>query len=366
MKVEHGGNAGALAESLGYRLEDCLDFSANINPLGLSPALRAGLIEAIDSLVHYPDIDYSKSRQFLADYHGLDRSNVLLANGAVEIFYELARYFKPEKLVTLSPTFMEYEKAFQQQGSQIGRFVLQGPDYSWTFDDLLPSLEPLSQGDAVLICNPNNPTGSLVTNAVLTELAGYLLEKGAILILDEAFIDFLEDQDDYSFQSYLKAYPNTVIVRSLTKFYAIPGLRLGYALSCHPACFQEIEGSRAPWTVNSLADQVLPLLLTDRAYQEQTRQWLKTEQDFLYQGLAALPQLAVVRPSANYIFFEYQGQLDLRAALWQRKIFIRSCQNYHDLGPNHYRIAIRSRQENEQLLQALRTVLSEVEPNEHN
>lgn len=358
MKVEHGGNLAALAAQLGYEAEDCLDFSANINPFGLSPALREGLVKAIDSLVHYPDIDYSRSRKFLAAAHGLDSSQVLLANGAVEIFYELARFFRPQRLLTLSPTFMEYEKAFGQVGSQLVTHRLEAPDYQWAFDSLLPSLESLSQGDAVLICNPNNPTGTLVKNDSLQQLAAYLLEKEVLLILDEAFMDFVDQAASYSFLPYLQAYPNTVIVRSLTKFYAIPGLRLGYALSCHASCFETIEQTRAPWTVNSLADQVLPILFQDRAYQEQTRRWLKEEQAFLYKELSGLPDLLVLKPSVNYIFFEYLGSLDLRQALWQRKIFIRSCQNYHDLGPQHYRIAIRSRAENEQLLQALREVLA--------
>ena len=122
MKVEHGGNAAALAEEFGFSLEDCLDFSANINPLGISPKLRACLTESIDWLVHYPDISYSRSRELLAHHHGLEKDNVLLANGAVEVFYELARFLRPKKVLTLSPTFMEYEKAFSQVLSLQKRF----------------------------------------------------------------------------------------------------------------------------------------------------------------------------------------------------------------------------------------------------
>ncbi|KXT83799.1 L-threonine 3-O-phosphate decarboxylase [Streptococcus sp. DD11] len=358
MIVEHGGNAAALAEAFGYSLDDCLDFSANINPLGLSPRLRDCLLDALDdALVHYPDSVYRHSREALGDHHGLDSSQVLLGNGAVELFYDLARFFHPQTLLTLSPTFMEYEKAFAQVQTETKRVVLEAPDYSWSFEQLLPALETLAAGDAVLICNPNNPTGSLSRRSELEKLASFLQEREMVLIVDEAFMDFLEDERDFSFTYSLKDFPNAVVVRSLTKFYAIPGLRLGYALSCHPACFEAVEGSRAPWSVNALADKAVPALLGDRDYQEATRQWLRAEQAFLYQGLSAVAQLRPVRPSVNYIFFEYLGPLDLRQELRKRKIFIRSCQNYPNLTDRHYRVAIRSRQENEQLLAALTAVL---------
>ena len=326
MKVEHGGNAAALAEEFGFSLEDCLDFSANINPLGISQKLRACLTESIDWLIHYPDISYSHSRELLAHHHGLDKDNVLLANGAVEVFYEC--------------------------------FSLPSPSYEWNLADMLPALDSLTAGDAVLICNPNNPTGTLIRRTELEKLAEDLQERQIFLILDEAFMDFLDNEEDYSFVSRLATYPNAVVVRSLTKFYAIPGLRLGYALSCHPTCFEEIEGSRAPWSVNAMADQALPVLLEDLAYHQATKQWLRVERDFLFQGLTAFSQIRPVKPSVNYIFFEYLGQQDLRQELRQRKIFIRSCQNYHDLTERHYRIAIRSHQENEQLLACLTEVLA--------
>ena len=339
MKVEHGGNAAALAEEFGFSLEDCLDFSANINPLGISPRLRACLTESIDWLVHYPDISYSRSRELLAHHHDLEKDKVLLANGAVEVFYELARFLRPKTVLTLSPTFMEYEKAFSQVQAKVERFSLPSPSYEWNLADMLPALDSLTVGDAVLICNPNNPTGTLIRRTELEKLAEDLQERQIFLILDEAFMDFLDDEEAYSFVSCLAAYPNAVVVRSLTKFYAIPGLRLGYALSCHPT-----------------------VLLEDEAYQQATKQWLRVERDFLFQGLTAFSQIRPVKPSVNYIFFEYLGQQDLRQELRQRKIFIRSCQNYHDLTDRHYRIAIRSHQENEQLLACLTEVLAKEAP----
>lgn len=357
MKVEHGGNMNQLASDFGFRPEDCLDFSANINPLGLSEKVKSKIIETLDSLVHYPDVTYSQSKAALAEYHSCPTQQILLSNGAVEIFYELARYVKPKKILLLSPTFMEYEKAFKQVGSEIICHVLEGPHYSWTFESILPNLEKLSSGDLVLICNPNNPTGTLVPTATLLLVAEFLRQKGAYLVLDEAFMDFVLDNDAYSMVAHLKDYQNVIVVRSLTKFYAIPGLRLGYALSSNIDLIAAIDEMRPPWTINALADALVPVILKDSEYHHATEEWLKSEQEFLYKELTALPDLQVLPPTVNYIFFEYEGNESLRELLIQEKIFIRSCHNYHHLNDRHYRVAIRSREENCRLIEAFRSVL---------
>lgn len=357
MPVEHGGNVLALANQLGYKRQDCLDFSANINPLGVSERVKAGLLADWDLLTHYPDLHYQTSRERLAEHHGLDAEAVLLANGAVELFYDLARALKPSKVLLLQPTFLEYEVAFAQVGTAISYLTLTEPDYSWDVERLLSQIEEFGAGDMVLLCNPNNPTGSLVTNTLLRDLATVLLSRQITLVLDEAFADFLEDEEQHSFVSDLKAFANVLIVRSLTKFYAIPGLRLGYALTYNRSYLEAIEQIRPPWTVNALAEVALSLLLDDKPYQQKTKAWVTTEKAFLYQGLSAFKQLVPLKPTVNYIFFKYLGDLDLREVLRQRKIFIRSCANYPSLTDKHYRVAVRSRSENECLLATLADVL---------
>ena len=151
-------------------------------------------------------------------------------------------------------------------------------------------------------------------------------------------------------------FANAIVVRSLTKFHAIPGLRLGYALGIHP-CLAKMNERRAPWTINALALQALPVILKDRDYQTQTLKWLQNEKDFLYQSLENFSALRVLKPSVNYIFFQYTGDKDLREELWRYNIFIRSCANYRNLTSNYYRIAIRSREENSCLLAALEAIL---------
>ncbi|CQR25643.1 L-threonine-O-3-phosphate decarboxylase [Streptococcus varani] len=357
MAVEHGGNMLSLAREFGFRTEDCLDFSANINPLGLSERARECILQNLDAILHYPDVNYRTARSYLAAYHGVNEEQILLSNGAVELFYDLARQIKPPKVLLLSPTFMEYERAFSLEGTTFFYHVLKGPEFRWSLESIKSDLALLSAGDMVLICNPNNPTGSLVTGLELKKLAQLLQQRNIGLIVDEAFVDFTKNEATYTLISYLKDLPNAIVVRSLTKFYALPGLRLGYLVTKNEQLIRGIEGFKPPWTVNALSDALVPVILEDKAYKDATFSWLKAEQKFLYSGLKELSELDVTVPSANYIFFEYKGEIDLRAALRQKKIFIRSCSNYHHLTDKYYRIAIRNRTENQRLLKVLKELL---------
>ncbi|MGT2757580.1 threonine-phosphate decarboxylase CobD [Streptococcus ovuberis] len=359
--IEHGGNVAAVAAQRGGNQRDFLDLSANINPLGLPQQLKRCLQESITALEHYPDSHYRQAREFLAEYHCCQVNHVGLWNGAIEAFYELARLFRPQKVVLLQPTFMEYEEAFRQVGAMCHYVALEGETYHPNLEALLAEVVSLQAGDVVVICNPNNPTGSLWPLKDLVAVATALRNRGAFLILDEAFMDFVVNESDYSFISLLSDYPNVIVVRSLTKFYAIPGLRLGYSVSYSPLYSAYLQEGLQPWRVNALAQAAVPVLLEDKVYQEQTAVWLCEEQPFLYNSLKAFSVLTVVPPSVNYIFFRYHGQLDLREALLEHQVLIRSCANYNGLTDHHYRVAIRSREENQRFLAALALVLDQGE-----
>lgn len=354
--VEHGGNLAHLAALAGYEPTDCIDFSANINPLGLSRAVRNHLIRELDHLTVYPDVKQRQARDYLATYHGLEPENFLLCNGAVEAFYDFARWLQPKRAWILEPTFLEYRKAFASTGAQIQSIPLKEPAFTWTFESLRLDLAAVQEGDVVVLCNPNNPTGTQSSRSELEELVMWLGRRGAWCLLDEAFIDFIEEEDA-SLLPLLQKLEKLVIVRSLTKFFALPGLRLGYMTTGHATCLEEIRQQRPPWTVNHLAASALPVLLADTDYQRRTYEWLAKEQAYLYQGLKAFPSLSVHRPTANFIFFRYKGQRDLRQRLWEQKLLIRSCWNYPGLGENYYRVGIRSHLENRRLLEVLGEVL---------
>lgn len=359
MKVEHGGNRLYQAQRWGVNLQNSIDFSANINPLGLSLKVRECLIQNLDSLVHYPDSDYQLARQAVASYHNLSIEQVLLGNGAIELIYLLARCLKPKTVLIPSPTFMEYEKAFREVSSEINYLELQPPHFEYQLDQLLASLAHLNPGDALILCNPNNPTSSLMKKSDLLGLLEECTKRGVYLLVDEAFMDFLDDVE--SLIPDVTRFPQLFIWRSLTKFYAVPGLRLGYLVSSHQKMMKLLRDAQIPWMVNALALSILPVLLEDGSYRQKTLEYIEAERFFLTNSLQKLPQLIVVPAHANYIFLHYHGKLDLEAELGKRGMFIRSCQNYHGLDRSYYRLAVRRHEENQVLIATLKSLIVEEE-----
>lgn len=359
MKVEHGGNRFFQAQKWGVDLQTCIDFSANINPLGLSSKVRDCIVRNLESLVHYPDPDYQIARQALAAYHHLSEEQILLGNGAIELIYHLARCLRPRKVLLPSPTFMEYEKAFREVSSEINYIELIPPHFEYQLNHFVESLAHLNPGDALVLCNPNNPTSSLMKKTDLLELLEECASKGIYLLLDEAFMDFLDDAE--SLIAEIIHFSNLFIWRSLTKFYAVPGLRLGYLVSSDQKIMEQLREAQIPWMVNALAVSILPVLLEDADYRQKTLEYIEAERFFLTTSLQQLPQLTVAPAHANYIFLHYHGKLDLEAELGKKGIFIRSCRNYHGLSQSYYRLAVRRHEENQILLEALKSLLREDE-----
>lgn len=354
----HGGNVEQIARLKGLKREELIDFSANINPLGIPQTLKQVIGQLLEQSSDYPDVDYMKPRQAIAKQEDCDIENVLLSNGAAQLFFELAQQLKPQKMVILAPTFAEYKQAFSRRETECIELPLDSKQhYVWHVEELLSLVSQLSKGDVVLLCNPNNPTGTLADNTILRTVAEEAELRQLTLIIDEAFMDFVKNKEKYTFVPFLKEYPNTIVVKSMTKFFAVPGLRLGYAISANTALFKCITETRVPWSVNTLAAQSVSILLNDTSYHEQTMEWLSAEQTWLYDQLKQIPHLNVEKPTVNYIFFECLLEKDLYHELLDQRIIIRRCANYTGLNNRHYRVAIKARKDNECLIKALKKIM---------
>jgi threonine-phosphate decarboxylase len=352
---QHGGNVLEMALKLGVDERTLCDFSANINPLGMPEALRIALIEHLSLAERYPDPHYRRLHEQLARHHACPASWILAGNGATELIFDLACLLRQKTVMLLTPGFAEYRRALQWMECRIEDYPLAESDNFCPDSRLLAALH--SGIDALFLCSPNNPTGQLIAPDLLNAIARRCHEQGIILVIDEAFMDFLPDAP--SMITQLAQWPNMFVLRSLTKFYAIPGLRLGYLINSDPQAMQSLRARRPPWTINAFAALAGEIVLNQQDYQQQTRRWLLAEQTFLYGELTALPDIKVWLPAANYIFLHcLRPDFDLQAALLQRKILIRSCANYPGLNSGYYRLAIRSHQDNQRLLSSLRQVLS--------
>jgi len=357
---DHGGNVFALARSLGVPPEELTDFSANINPLGPAPGVREALAASFDRIVHYPDRQAYELRRALADFHGTDLSGVAVANGSTELIYLMPRLLPGRRGLIVAPAFSEYARSLERAGWETAYFTLSpGDGFSLPLDRLA---ERLAEGFGLMfLCNPANPTGALIPRPVVEEILALCRRAGTFLVLDEAFMDFCEGE---SAKDVIRREGGGVVLRSMTKFYAIPGLRLGYALG--PAdILERISSFLEPWSVNTPAQVAGVASLADAGYRERTIRTVTAEREALARGLAALPGLVPFPSAANYLLVRLQSGMtaaELRDALIPKGIIIRDCCNYTGLDGSFFRVAVRGGEENRKLLKALVEALPEPFP----
>ena len=359
----HGGNIYEMAERHGLDPAQIIDFSASINPLGLSPRAKKKIVkDGLAAILHYPDSRCSRLRKTLAEFHHAPETCFLAGAGSTEFIYSLPRYLNLKSVLLVTPAFSEYENALESTGGegQIHFFETREED---GFElDVGGLLLTLTQGyDALYLCNPNNPTGILTERRDLLRVLARAEEEKVWFILDEAFIDFVPRE------SLLLEAPRSsrlIILRSLTKFYALPGLRAGYLVS-NPEVVGYFARNQEPWSVNALAQLVAAESLLDKAYAERTLEFIRRERENLTHDLRSIPGFIPYPSSANYLLVQLHPSLnltagELRERLTPRGILIRDCGSFHHLGPYFFRIAVRSRKENLTLLKALRQIHKEI------
>ena len=344
----HGGDVYHLARSLGLELSELLDFSANINPLGFPPGIPGAIQKALPEIVHYPDRRCLELTRELADYHGLQVEQILVGNGSTELIYLAARALKPKKALIVAPAFSEYEHALQAAGVPV-EFFITTEAQNFTLDQ---ALDPRG-ADLVFLAQPASPSGILLPPDLLLEVAGRLDSAGVTLLLDEAFVDFVEEA---SFKTHLAQFPRVLILRSFTKFFAIPGMRLGYLLAA-PEIISRLAALQEPWSVSTLAQAMGRACLQDRDYMARSRDLIREEKEYLFEGLEFLTGLQPFRSAVNYLLVKLTGKdfiaSGLQRALLIDKIVIRDASNFRGLDERFFRVAVRTREENDRLLSSL-------------
>lgn len=358
MKAEHGGNIYAASRNFQHK-EEWLDYSANINPLGLASSVKAAMLQAMDSVIHYPDADAYELKQAICRAYGISADFITVGNGAVELLYVLSHIIQPHNVLVMAPTFSEYERAACAAGAQVSYYVLRAhDDFKVNSHDLIEKIETIKP-EMVFLCNPNNPTGALMTPKEIAEVITFAAKNKSLVVVDESFLDFLS-WNDWTCQPLLSKFPNLIIVHSLTKFYAIPGLRLGFALASE-SITKKLHLSKDPWNVNSIAQAAGVAALGDEVYAEQSRAYIAQEKKLFYQCLAKISGFKPYEPAANYIFVDiFQSHWTasvLYKKMMERRILIRDCSNYEGLGDHYIRLAVKSHEQNQRVIFELQNII---------
>ncbi|PZO35679.1 MAG: threonine-phosphate decarboxylase [Pseudanabaena frigida] len=346
----HGGNRQWAASLADITPEQILDFSASINPLGPPKSAIAAIQSHLTELSHYPDPEYTLLRQALGKFHQLSPEWILAGNGVAELLTWVGRDLSQlTSTVLFTPAFTDYYRALKTFDCQVEKYPLLFDNQKVSLNPELPEVTN-SHSKAILINNPHNPTGYLFSRDSILPY----LERFALVVIDEAFMDFLRPEQQQSLIDLVPYHPNLVILRSLTKFYSLPGLRLGYAIA-HPERLQRWQEWRDPWCVNTLAAAAGIAVLEDIEFQEQTWAWLQLAKSQLFTGLSQISGLSPLSNAANYLLVqtEIAGSLLQKELLQRDKILIRDCLSFLELGDRYFRVAVRLEHENQKLINAL-------------
>lgn len=350
MHFEHGGNIFVYSKKLGLDESEILDFSVNLNPFGFPEYVEKEILKNIKKIYHYPEIYSESLKERIADFLNCDADNIVIGNGSTHLIYLLPKALNLTKPVIINPTFSEYRKALKKyQIKHINYNLKEEDNFKLDVGKFIRFLEKKDYC-SVFLCNPSNPVGVVLEDEEVSELARYLNKKKKIFIIDEAFIDFTDKK------GFIGKSKNVVVLKSLTKIFGIPGLRLGY-LKSYRNIAKKVESVMEPWSVNILSLSIGERLLKDLNFIEKTKKFVEKERQFIVKELAHLKGLKIFDSETNYLFFKIlnDSTVDkLESFLLERKILIRNCSNYVGLNNKFFRIGFKQREENLKLIKALK------------
>ncbi len=353
----HGGSeeASALFHADGPK-SGILDFSISINPLGPPPGLKEVLVRALETVGGYPEIDARTLTRELAAFHALTPDHFIAGNGSTDLLFSLIPLLPNREAVIPFPTFIEYERACQLYGWRISHVPPRDPE-TFTIDTeaILSRLSPLT---TLFLCQPNNPTGICVDPEKLDQILEKAEKTGAYVILDEAFLPFT---DRPSAIPWVARHGSLVVLRSMTKSYGIPGLRLGYAVAA-PHIISRWKRYLPPWNVNTLAQAAgVYCLRHGEGHLRESARFIREESRWLMDEIGRLPGLHPHPTESNFFLVSLETDTlsadTLYLSLGERKVLVRHCGSFRGMGDRHIRIGIKKREANQRLLSALRAVL---------
>lgn len=383
MKMDfHGGNIYKVFRE--KNIKEILDYSSNINPYGIPESLKSRIIENLEILERYPDPDYVELREKLANLNNVNLSDIILGNGATEIIFLFMKVINPKKILIVSPTFGEYERAVKAVGTsrnsidlscsddnknienkeiEIEYFELkESDDFKLNIGNLKNQLE--KEYDLLIICNPNNPTGKFLKLAQTEEILKECNKYDTKLFIDEAFIEFLADGMKESIINTEENKKNLFVTRAFTKFFAIPGLRLGYGMYFDKELEQKISEKKEPWSVNNIAELAGLTVLDDTEYIEKTLKWITKEKIYMYEKLNEISGIKVYETEVNFItgkideklFSEGLNVKILREKMLEQGILIRDASNFKFLDERFFRLAIKDRASNDRVIEVMKEI----------
>lgn len=352
----HGSDLEKIEQIYGIKKEEIVSFSANVNPLGVSPLLRSTLAHHIDAITTYPDREYTTLRKCIADYVDTDYENIIMGNGSTELISLFIQIEHPKKALILGPTYSEYEREISLGGGtclyyplkEEQGFLLDVPHFTSQLNESI---------DLLVICNPNNPTSTAITRKDMRRILDICKQNDIFVMVDETYVEFADNYEEIDSIPLTAFYNNIVILRGTSKFFAAPGLRLGYAVTGNRDLIKAINTRKNPWTINSLAVIAGEIMFRDTDYIQATKQLISTERARMYDTFSKDSRFKVYKPSGNFMLVRLLDDGLTSEALFDRaireKMMLRDCSTFPFLDNKYIRFCFMSPEMNDKLAECL-------------
>jgi threonine-phosphate decarboxylase len=355
----HGGNVWEISEKYKIPVDQLIDFSISTNPLGAPEKALQSIRQNLNLIYHYPDPDPEWLLEALSKSVGEKPNNVVIGNGSTELIYLFTEIFLESgyEAVIPVPTFNEYKAAIERFGGNM-IFVKYNPakNFRLNFEELASTITKKTR--IIFLCNPNSPTGCLHDKDDVLRTIKLAEEENVLVFLDEDYIDFVEDSKSYTMADYVNEFNNLFVLRSLTKFYGLAGIRIGFGLAS-PDIVKIIKKAKMPWSVNSLAMYAAVEAVKDKDFIEKTKLLLSNSKREMLKMFKTIPWLKVYPSETNFLLVEIiQGELtstQLREGLAKKGFLIRDCKDFDGLNNRFFRVTVRRPEENKKLIEQIKS-----------
>ena len=308
--------------------------------------MKRAVQESVAKIEHYPDVRCEVLRKAISRFEQVNMEEILCGNGAAELFFAAVQAVCPQKALVIAPSFSEYEEALRSVGAEVEYYYLCEEDNFQIREDYVDKLS--EEIDMIFLCNPNNPTGQTIDRDMLIKILDRCKKQNIVVILDECFLEFLDEPNRYEMSDLRGEYPNLLIIKAFTKIFSMPGLRLGYAISSNQDILEEMSWKLQQWNVSVPAQMAgVAALEKPKEYIRQTREYVSGQREYM-RNIMKMMGYVVFASKANYLFFK--GRPGLEKEALEAGFLIRDCQNYEGLSEGFYRIAVRTKEENERLI----------------
>lgn len=356
----HGSDLEKIEEYYHIPKEEIISFGANVNPLGLSLAVKEKLAANLDIISTYPDRNYKSLKNAISDYSGISSEYIVVGNGSTELISLLISQRKPKRALLLGPTYSEYARELSLVGGDMSYYHLKEEhNFKLDIEDFLASIT--DDTELVIICNPNNPTSSALTCKELEEIIYECEKRNIFVMIDETYVEFAPSMASITAVPLVARYDNFMVIRGVSKFFAAPGLRFGYGITSNKLFLSSLLEHQNPWSLNSIGAYAGELMLNDKEYIQRTRDLICTERDRMIHALSRMSGAKVYDAQANFILVKILKEgvtsFDVFEACILEKMMIRDCSSFESLNGEYVRFCIMNPEDNTRLIECLRKIL---------